>query len=198
MKKIGLTGIMGAGKSSVIAILKEENIPVLDCDRINAELLEKGNAGHAVLVERYGQLICDQEMNIDKQKMSDLMFNDVQNKKIMEDILHPLIKQAIDLKLQQLHCDVAVVEVPLLFEVKWEDHFDEVWVVSCEESLLLERLAKYRNISNEEAKRRLSHQISQQEKCARADVVLENNHDIRSLHIQVLKALGRDECERKQ
>ena len=66
MKKIGLTGIMGAGKSSVIAILKEAQIPVLDCDRINAELLEKGNKGHQALIHQFGDLVCDANLNIDK------------------------------------------------------------------------------------------------------------------------------------
>ena len=192
MKKIGLTGIMGAGKSSVIAILKEAQIPVLDCDRINAELLEKGNKGHQALIHQYGDLVCDANLNIDKQKMSDLMFNHPQVKKEMEAILHPLIKQAIEEQLTTLNTEVAVVEVPLLFEVKWEDAFDEIWVVSCEESLLLERLSKYRGISQAEAKRRLAHQNPQQEKCARADVVLENNHGRNELKEQVLKALGRE------
>lgn len=183
---------MGAGKSSVIAILKEQNVPVLDCDRINAELLQKGNAGYIALTNKYGHQICDEQMMIDKQKMSNLMFEQPQVKKEMEAILHPLIKQEIEVKLNQLDCDTAVVEVPLLFEVHWEDAFDEIWVVSCEESLLLERLAKYRNIPYAEAKRRLAHQIPQKEKCERADVVLENGLDLQHLRNQVLKALGRD------
>lgn len=192
MKKIGLTGVMGAGKSSVIALLKECNIPVLDCDRINAELLEKGNAGYLALINLYGTNICDTNGNLDKQKMSDLMFNQPHVKKEVENILHPLIKKTIDLKLNELNHDIAVVEVPLLFEVKWEDAFDEVWVVCCDEALLLERLAKYRGISQAEAKRRLAHQIPQQEKREKADVVLENNGDINQLRLQVLKALGKE------
>lgn len=192
MKKIGLTGVMGAGKSSVIAILKENNIPILDCDKINAELLEKGNAGHLALTQLYGINICDENDNIDKQKMSDFMFSQPHIKKEVENILHPLIKKTIDDKLNLLDTEIAVVEVPLLFEVRWEDAFDEVWVVCCDEEILLERLAKYRGISQSEAKRRLAHQISQQEKRARADVVFENNGDMKQLRLQVLKALGRE------
>ena len=188
MKKIGLT----AGKSSVIKILKEASIPVLDCDQINAELLQKGNKGYQALIKQYGQQICDEETNIDKVKMSHMMFHHPQIKKEIEAILHPLIKQSIQNKLETLESDIAVVEVPLLFEVHWEDAFDEIWVVSCEESLLLERLEKYRNVSKEEAKRRLAHQIPQAEKCAKADVVLMNNQDLQALKRQVWNALGRD------
>ena len=70
---------------------------------------------------------------------------------------------------------IVVVEVPLLFEVHWESFFDEVWVVACEEQVLLERLVKYRHVDKEEAKIRLSHQLSQDEKIKRGDVILWNN-----------------------
>ena len=74
MKKIALTGVMGAGKSSVIRILKQLDIPVFDCDAINGELLQKGAKGHAALVRTYGDAVLDAQGNIDRSALSDLMF----------------------------------------------------------------------------------------------------------------------------
>ena len=88
VKKIGLTGVMGAGKSSVIQILKEMQIPVFDCDAINRTLLEKGNKGYQALVERYGNRILKADGEIDKKAMSDLMF-EMGEKQQIEQILHP-------------------------------------------------------------------------------------------------------------
>lgn len=105
--------------------------------------------------------------------------------------MHPLIKKRIFEELA-LHTKeaIVVVEVPLLFEVHWEDAFDEVWVVACDEELLLSRLKLYRHISEQEALRRLRHQLPQQEKIKRADVVFYNNSDSASLKRQICDILN--------
>lgn len=190
MKKIGLTGVMGAGKSSVIAILKECSITVLDCDEINAKLLETGEAGYQALVARFGDVLLDDTLALDKQSMSDLIFSDPVKRKAAEAMLHPLIKEAIQTELVK-HRDesLVVVEVPLLFEVQWESFFDEIWVVASEEAILLDRLAQYRKVSEQEARRRLAAQMPQQEKIAKAHVVLWNNGGMDSLKQQIYAIL---------
>lgn len=190
MKKIGLTGVMGAGKSSVIEILKENGIIVLDCDRINAQLLEKNEAGYTALVAAFSTIILDEHDEISKQKMSDIIFSNQENRKRAEGILHPLIKEEITRQVKQHEDqDLLVVEVPLLFEVKWESFFDEVWVVACDHHLLLERLQAFRHISKEEATRRLAHQMSQEEKISKADVVFYNNSNKENLKRQICDIL---------
>ena len=150
MRTIGLTGVMGAGKSSVIRILQEEGITVLDCDAVNAQLLQKQEEGYTALIQMFGTDILNDEGNIMPQRMSDLIFCDPEKKRQAEGILHPLIKKRIFEELA-LHAKeaIVVVEVPLLFEVHWEDAFDEVWVVACDEELLLSRLKLYRHISKD-------------------------------------------------
>ena len=96
MKKIGLTGVMGAGKSSVIELLKAYGITVLDCDAINADLLKKGNLGYQALLTSFNEDLLDEDGEIDKQKMSDVVFGDDRNRKRAEQILHPLIQQEIE------------------------------------------------------------------------------------------------------
>lgn len=194
-KKIGLTGIMGAGKSSVIEILKEMGIRVEDCDKINAMLLGKQGAAYEQMQKIFGKDILDDNANIDSQKLSRLVFDDSQKKQQLEQLLHPLIKQEIIMRCAACDAAFIVVEVPLLFEVHWESFFDEVWVVSCEEKLLFQRLKQYRHIDQTEAKRRLQYQMSQKEKCANADVVFYNNKDKAYLKTQILREVTRLEKE---
>lgn len=190
MKKIALSGVMGAGKSSVIAVLKEAGIPVFDCDEINAQLLRPEGAGHAALLERYGSRFIDAKGEIDRQALSDHMFETTEGRREVEAILHPLIKQR--LQEEMVHCgsEIAVAEVPLLFECGWQDAFDETWVVAADEDILIARL-KGRGVSEQEARRRLAAQMSQEEKIALCDVVLYNNADRESLKRQVLSCLER-------
>ncbi len=191
MKTAGLTGVMGAGKSSVIEILKQEGITVLDCDAINAQLLKKHQEGYLQLIQKFGNAILNEQKEIDKSAMSDLIFSDPIKKQQAESILHPLIRQRVFEELAEHENEkLVVVEVPLLFEVKWEDAFDEVWVVACDEETLLERLEKYRHVSKAEAIRRLRTQIPQEEKIARADVIFYNNKDKASLKRNICDILN--------
>lgn len=193
MKKIGLTGVMGAGKSTVIKILKERGIVVLDCDKINADLLQKGNAGYIELCRVFGDVILDEFKNIARSKMSTYIFADKQLKEKAEHILHPLIKKQIDTVFMQLREEpLVVVEVPLLFEIGWESYFDETWVVACEEDILLTRLQEYRMVSTEEAKKRLAFQMPQETKIKKADVVLYNNADTESLRKEIYVILDKE------
>ena len=190
MKKIALTGVMGAGKSSVIRILKQLDIPVFDCDAINGELLQKGVKGHAALVRTYGDAVLDAQGNIDRSALSDLMFAKGKKQEV-EALLHPLIKQRLLEAMSACARPLVVAEVPLLFEVGWQDAFDETWVVACEMDQILERLQKGRGIPREEALRRLAVQLPQKEKIALCDVVLYNNADEEALRNEVLSCVKR-------
>ena len=188
-KKIALTGMMGAGKSSVIAILQELNIAFLNCDAINAQLLRKGEIGYQRILASFEEVLVDANQELDRQAISDMIFSDPQKKKRLEQILHPLIQAEIMHACEQTSKPLIVVEVPLLFEVHWEAYFDEIWVVVCEREILLERLQQGRHIQREEALRRLAAQMSEEEKCHRADVILHNDGDRKALREQVIKAL---------
>lgn len=194
-KRIGLTGIMGAGKSSVIDLLLEFGIPVLDCDKINKELIRKGAKGYEQIIATFGKTLCDVQGELDAKAMSEHIFSNPSEKKRLEGILHPMIKEEIIQRCDACEAACIVVEVPLLFEVHWEEYFDEIWVVTCEQDVLLQRLEQFRHISKKEALKRLSYQMPQEEKCARADVVLHNDQDKAYLKMQIAKQLKRLEEE---
>lgn len=190
MKTVGLSGVMGAGKSSVIEVLHEKGIPVLDCDTINAQLLCKGKEGYTWLVHAFGTEILDASGDIDKQMMSELLFCNRDSKQKVEAILHPCIQKEM-VKQLKIHKDKAlvVVEVPLLFEVKWEHLFDEVWVVASDKEHIMKRLMHQRGIAKEEIKRRLAAQMPQEMKIQKADIVIYNNGDKANLKQQIYDIL---------
>lgn len=190
MKAIGITGSMGAGKSSVIQIIQDAGEMVIDCDCINDALLLLHHPGYTQLVQCFGTILLDDAGRIDRKKMSDCIFSSLENKQKVEAILHPLIQQEIQ-RWIHAHRDRShvFVEVPLLFESRWETYFDEIWVVACEESLRIKRLVEYRHMQIKEAKRRIAQQMSQEEKIKRADYVIYNNDDRLHLQKQIAKRL---------
>lgn len=197
MKKIGLTGVMGAGKSSVIELLKAYGITVLDCDTMNADLLKKGNVGYQELLRVFDENLLDNNGEINKRKMSDIIFSNAENRAKAEHILHPMIQQQIIKELaNHASQQLVVVEVPLLFEVKWESFFDEVWVVASDEDLRIQRLLKFRGYSELEARRRLANQMAQDVKIAKADVVFYNNSDKENLKRQIYDILKANDVMR--
>lgn len=180
---------MGAGKSSVIDIFRQLQIPVIDCDNINEQLLQPMEEGYQKVIQTFGNDILFEDQTINKQKLSSMIFHDKPKKQLLESILHPLIKQRVIQTIQTLQSSLVVVEVPLLYEIHWETLFDEIWVVACDRDILLERLSSQRNISKEEAHLRLAHQMSQEDKILKADVVVYNDGNRQDLRKQILHVL---------
>lgn len=189
--KIALTGVMGAGKSSVAALLKEAGITVIDCDEINRDYLRPDALGYQKIVAAFGQGVLNEDRSLNSQALSDQIFTDPRQKQVLEAIMHPLIQDEVLRQMAECNDALVVAEVPLLFESHWETMFDEIWVVRCEEATLLERLQNQRHVSPREARRRLAHQLSQEEKCARAHVVFHNDGDYEALKNQVDAQLKR-------
>lgn len=189
-KIIALTGSMGAGKSQVSQFIRQK-YPVLDCDRVNAELIEPDGEGFKQLKEK-GLISTLENGQLDKMKLSKDMFSNPAIKKEVESILHTLINEKVEEWISQQQANLIFVEVPLLFEIHWEDHFDEVWCVVANEEVSLYRLETYRHISKEEAKRRWAAQWSVEEKKRKSDVVIENNGTLEELESKVNEILRKE------
>lgn len=184
-----MTGVIGAGKSSVITILHQLGIPVIDCDRLNEDLQQPGQEGYMQIINAFGPMVLHKDNTIDKEVLSSIIFHNIEKKQVLESIMHPLIQQAIVQKIKQLSTPMVVVEVPLLYEIHWEACFDETWVVACDQDILLERLSSQRKISRKEAQLRLSHQMAQEDKILKANYVLYNDRDRAYLKQQILTLL---------
>ena len=189
MKRIAITGSMGSGKSTVSQILRKLGHPVYDADLIAKKVLQSEKT-KVQLIERYGEQILNEDLSINKTFLASRIFNNLEDKVNLEAIIHPQVYQ----QLLSINADTLMfAEVPLLYESQGERFFDEVWVVVSDESILRERLRRYRAYTDEMIDERLIHQIPQAEKMKRADVVITNNDDIEALEASLQKALKRYE-----
>ena len=186
-KVIGITGSMGSGKSEIKRYLSTM-YPVLDCDWVNAKLLEKGQAGYIKLND-LGIAKLDESGNILKQEMARFMFSKEENRTLVEGILHPLIFEYMNQWIDEQETNVVFVEMPLLFEIDAKSHFDSVWCVVTDLKVALMRLQTYRNFTEEEAMVRLEKQMDPEAKMKQSEVVIMNNGTIEQLHEQIDAAL---------
>ncbi len=186
-KVIGITGSMGSGKSEISRCLRKK-YPVLDCDQVNADLLKKGNLGYQKLNDlRIVEL--DSNGQIIKENLASYMFSKAEHRKQVEAILHPLIFEQMHKWIYEQESSIVFVEMPILFEISAQDHFDSIWCVVADLDVALSRLQTYRNFTREQALARLVSQMNPEEKMAKSDIVLQNNGTVEQLHKQIEEAL---------
>lgn len=186
-KVIGLTGSMGSGKSMAASIIREY-YPVLDCDGVNRDLLKKDHAGYSALLAG-GFDFLDDKGEIDKPKMASVIFNDESVRKKVESILHPLIFKEMEIWISKQNAPLIFVEMPLLFEIGAQSHFDEIWCVVSDRETALKRLEEGRNISSKEALARWNAQLSPEVKMAQSSYVIYNNGTVDQLRQQLLDGM---------
>ena len=186
-KVIGITGSMGSGKSEISRYLRKK-YPVLDCDQVNAEILKKGNLGYEKLKEM-NIVELDSNEQIIKESLASYMFSNVEHRKQVEAILHPLIFDEMHKWIHEQESLIVFVEMPILFEISAQEHFDSIWCVVADLDVALSRLQTYRNFTREQALARLVSQMNPEEKMAKSDIVLRNNSTVEQLHMQIEDAL---------
>ena len=182
MKKIGITGTIGAGKSTVSILLRRRGKPVFDCDQYSRILYQKTNPCYAKMVEAFSEDILDEFGEIDRKKVAALVFNDEEKRKKLNILTHTPVVAAMKKFFENHEKDGLVfAEVPLLVESGLSDYFDEVILVTCEDETAIQRMMEDRDYTREEAERRLRSQISVEEQKKHATLVLDNNGTIKEL-----------------
>lgn len=189
---IGLTGAMGSGKSTVASLLKSRGYPVLDADQVVHELLRPGQPAAAKIFSTFGGELRAPEGGVDRPKLGRLVFNNPEKLKILEGLLHPLVRAEVARLrsgLEKSGAAAAFYDVPLLFEKKMESQFDFILVVDTEESLRRERLKRRSRLSDGDIDNRFRNQMDPALKAARASWVIKNNGDAKALEAAVDEAL---------
>ena len=186
-KVIGITGSMGSGQSEISRYLRKK-YPVLDCDQVNADLLKKGNLGYQKLNDLH-IVELDSNGEIIKESLASYMFSNIEHRKQVEAILHPLIFDEMHKWIHEQESLIVFVEMPILFEISAQEHFDSIWCVVADLDVALSRLQTYRNFTREQAMARLVSQMNPEEKMAKSDIVLRNNSTVEQLHMQIEDAL---------
>ena len=191
MMKAALTGSMGSGKSYVLNLLKEKGYPIISADEINRLQLLKGHEGYLRIVEAFSEEILDEQEEIDKKKLASLVFLDDKKRKRLESITHPLILDEIHKWALGSKAELVFAEVPLLFEANLQDQFDVSIVVYADEETVFKRLYEGRQISRDEAQKRLAKQMSVKAKLELADYSIDNSEgaDLKKQLDQLIKEL---------
>ncbi|WP_315583459.1 dephospho-CoA kinase [Actinomyces viscosus] len=182
---MGLTGGIGAGKSTVAALLAEHGAVVTSADDVSRDVVNPGSDGLAAVVAEFGDEILTSDGSLDRRALGRVVFSDELRLARLEEILLPLIAAEAWARMETVPAgQVAVYDVPLLVEGQMQDLFDLVVVVEADLELRLERLAE-RGMERDEALARIASQATDEQRRAVADVVLTNSGAIDELKAEV-------------
>jgi dephospho-CoA kinase len=185
MKLIGLTGAIGSGKSSVSALFASKGAIIIDGDGIAKQLQQKGSATLQKMVDEFGDILLDTG-ELDRAKVAQLVFGDADLLKRLNAIMHPAISAEI---LRQIEANtetdnVVVLDMPLLVENPREGMSGLV-VVDVDPEVAISRLVQYRNMNEDDARRRMASQANREDRLKVADRVIDNSGSPDALNAQV-------------
>jgi len=190
---IGLTGGIASGKSTVSQMIKEKGIRVVDADIIAKEAVSKGSAALHQIVQTFGEEVLQPNGELNRQQLGAIIFSDEEKRKKLNAIVHPEVRKEM---LKQRDEGVSnqeafvVLDIPLLFESKLEGLVDRIIVVYTTPDLQLSRLMNRNDLSEEEALNRIHSQQPLEEKCQKADRVIENTKDLAYMRKQLENILN--------
>ena len=190
-KIIGITGGIASGKSTVTNYLRQKGYQVIDADQVVHELQEPGGRLYQALLSTFGSSILQEDGRLDRPKLGAMIFGNpellAQSSQIQNQIIREDLAGRRDLLAETE--DIFFMDLPLLFELQYEDWFDQIWLVDVTVETQLSRLMSRNALSQEEAEKRIAAQLSLREKRKRADVLIDNNGSLEETRQQLLDAL---------
>ena len=188
---IGITGGIASGKSTVTEFLRQQGYKVIDADQVVHELQEPGERLYQALLSTFGPAILQEDGRLDRSKLGAMIFGNpellAQSNQIQNQIIREELAGRRDL-LEEME-DIFFMDLPLLFELQYEDWFDQIWLVDVTKETQLSRLMARNALSQEEAEKRIAAQLSLREKRKRADVLIDNNGSLEETRQQLRDAL---------
>ena len=185
---VGLTGGIASGKSVVSNMLAEHGALVIDADKVGHEAYAKGSGCYEKVVSAFGQDIVGPDGEIDRKALGGKVFGDASQRKRLEGIVWPWMKDTMEQRLAKLRAEdtpVVVLEAAVLIEADWIPIVDEVWVVIVPPEVARERLMERNQLSAEQADARIAAQITNDERVKHAKVVIENTGSLEELRANV-------------
>lgn len=189
MLKIGLTGGIGCGKTTVCRLFADLGVPVVDADLIARRLVEPGEPALQAIVQTFGADMLKTDGSLDRPKLREAIFADPEQKRRLDAIMHPRVYASIAADVAALQADYCLIAVPLLLESKNPYVVDRILVVDCPQPLQIERVVTRDKLSAEQAQAIVASQMPRPERLARADDVIDNSagpellaEQVKSLH----------------
>ncbi len=184
--RVGLTGGIASGKSTVSTILSELGAVVIDSDVLAREVVARGTPGLDQVVEAFGAEVLTAGGDLDRPKVGAIVFGDEAKRRVLEGIIHPLVrKRSAELEAAAGPDELVVHDIPLLAEAGLADAFDAVIVVDVPAELQVERMVRDRGWTREDAESRIAAQASREDRLAIATYVVENSGSLDDLRARV-------------
>jgi dephospho-CoA kinase len=175
---VGLTGGVASGKTAISQVLKGEGAYIIDADQIARELVQPHKPAWSELIRAFGKEILQEDGSIHRKKLADKVFADPKKRRLLNQILHPRIKEEMDRRTKEIGQKdpeaIVVIDAPLIVELGNQRDMDKLIVVASTQTQQIERLTERDGISPEEALRILSSQMPVEEKVKLADYVIRN------------------------
>lgn len=183
---IGLTGGIGAGKSTVAQLFEERGVPIVDADAIARDVVKPGQPALVELVEYFGDGIVGAAGELNRGKLAEVAFADAESHEALNAIMHPAISAETAKRIDALRGDHSVIvhDVPLLVEAGLAGNYDLTVLVDTPAQIRLQRLTELRGMDPEDAKKRIAAQATDEQRRAACDVALDNSGDIEHLRAQ--------------
>ena len=174
---IGITGGIASGKSTVTEFLRQQGYQVIDADQVVHELQEPGGRLYQALLSAFGSAILQEDGRLDRPKLGAMIFGNPELLAQSSQIQNQIIREELACRRELLAEteDIFFMDIPLLFELQYEDWFDQIWLVDVMEETQLNRLMSRNVLSQEEAEKRITAQLSPNEKRNRVNLIIDNN-----------------------
>jgi dephospho-CoA kinase len=173
--KVGLTGGIGCGKTTVSNLFTELNIPVIDADDIAHQLVVPGQPALLEIGSFFGNEIFNPDGSLNRQQLAELVFSNPKQKQTLEAILHPLVFTAMQEKIDQLNYPYCIISIPLLFETKRNPFVDRILVIDCPVETQIRRVKCRNNFTDAKIKSIIASQVSREYRLKHADDVIDNS-----------------------
>lgn len=183
---VGLTGGIGTGKTTVADLFKILGADVIDADKISHELTAQGKIGYTQIIENFGTGYLDSSENLDRKKLSKTIFTNIEARKKLESLLHPLINQEINKLITRSNGPYILLVIPLLLETgDYKEVVNRVLVIDCEEQQQISRVMQRNHLTLAQIHAIMAAQMPRAERLNQADDVIINDSDLNSLKKQV-------------
>ncbi len=190
MLKIGLTGGIASGKSTVLEFFKNKNVPHIDADVVAREVVEVGTPGLAAVHKLFGDEVIRDDGSLNREALGNVVFHNEEKRLQLNDCLHGLIRERID-EIAQLYetqgAPAVIYDIPLLIEGKWYERLDTVWLVYVSPEVQVRRLMERNGYSKEDALARIQSQMLLDDKRFFADIIINNDGTPDELYKQLEK-----------
>jgi len=184
---IGITGSIGSGKTTVASIFSKQGFLLINADEISHSLIRKNRAGYRKVLTEFGDKILDKNMDIDRKKLGDIVFNDARKLDKLNSLLHPSIGSEIRKKTKKSKNKDFVLDIPLLIETNAKNLVDKIVLVKSDKRDIFSRLRK--KYPREKIEKILKNQMPFKQKLRYADFVVKNDGNDKGLEKQVLEIL---------